>query len=66
MRTMEHVVVDINSLAGEKNPRNPERGMNRYQLIEMIARLAEEKNMHKHKLTTNHFEAIKILWEKNL
>ncbi len=51
---------------GEKNNfRNPVQGINRYQMMEILVRIAEEKYINKLKTTTNHFDATKMLWEEH-
>ena len=49
-----------------KNFRNPERGINRYQMMEILARMAEEKYINKYQKAKNMFEAIEMFWEGKL
>lgn len=49
-----------------KNFRNPERGINRYQMMEILARIAEEKYINKYQKAKNMFEAIEMFWNGKL
>ncbi|EGR29347.1 leucine rich repeat protein [Ichthyophthirius multifiliis] len=52
---------------GEKgNPRNPERGISRHQLMEALVRISEEKYILKYQRCNTFIEAIKLFWEENL
>lgn len=42
------------------NPRNPERALVRYQFMEFLVRLAEDKYV-KHNMAANFLEATKLL-----
>lgn len=51
---------------GNKNPRNPPNGLNRFQFMDLIVKLAEEKYILKQQITKNYAEAVKKLWTENL
>ncbi|KAL4466565.1 hypothetical protein ABPG72_010616 [Tetrahymena utriculariae] len=52
---------------GDKsNYRNPERGINRHQLMEALVRIAEEKYILKYGKVNTFYEATKMLWEEHL
>ncbi|EGR31140.1 leucine rich repeat protein [Ichthyophthirius multifiliis] len=52
---------------GEKgNFRNPERGINRHQLMEAFVRIAEEKYILKYSKTQSFFEAMNLFWDEHL
>ena len=55
--------IDTGSLQGGRNPRNVERGLNRYQIMELIVRIAEEKYINKYAKTKNMAEAVQMLWQ---
>jgi len=66
MRNVGNLQLSPSQLKGGYNYRNPERGLNRYQLIEIITRIAEEKYIIKLKLTQDYPTALKMLWDKHL
>ncbi|EGR33095.1 leucine rich repeat protein [Ichthyophthirius multifiliis] len=52
---------------GDKgNIRNPERGISRHQLMEVLVRIAEEKYILKYQKCSTFFEAMKLFWEEHL
>lgn len=48
------------------NARNPERGINRHQFLELLIRIADEKYIQKLKATQSISEAFSNLWEEHL
>ncbi|KAL4456118.1 hypothetical protein ABPG74_014079 [Tetrahymena malaccensis] len=48
------------------NPRNPVQAISRYQMMEVLVRIAEEKYILKYKTTNNYFEAVKMFWDEHL
>ncbi|KRW99368.1 hypothetical protein PPERSA_02480 [Pseudocohnilembus persalinus] len=57
---------DPNALLGQKSNRNPPNGLNRYQVMDIIYKLAEEKYIQEYKTTKSISEAIKMLWDEHL
>ncbi|KAL4510557.1 hypothetical protein ABPG72_004711 [Tetrahymena utriculariae] len=54
------------SIGDKGNFRNPERGITRYQLMEVLVRIAEEKYILKSKKSATYFEAITQMWNEHL
>ncbi len=54
LRALPQQNIDLQTLQGGKNPRNPERGLNRHQLMELLVRIAEEKYINKFAVTKLH------------
>ncbi|KAL4463939.1 hypothetical protein ABPG74_005876 [Tetrahymena malaccensis] len=54
------------SIGDKGNFRNPERGITRYQLMEVLVRIAEEKYILKTKKSASYFEAISQMWNEHL
>ncbi|EGR32874.1 leucine rich repeat protein [Ichthyophthirius multifiliis] len=48
------------------NPRNPVQGINRYQIMEILIRIAEEKYILKQKKAQSYLQALQFLWEEHL
>lgn len=57
----------IGTLSGTEkgNPRKPDRGMIRFQFMEVLIRIAEEKYL-KNNITNKMSEAMKFFWEDHL
>ncbi|KRX05204.1 hypothetical protein PPERSA_06838 [Pseudocohnilembus persalinus] len=62
--TLKQVAVQANSI--KSNPRDFQNAIMRYQFMELLVRLANEKYIDKYKQTTSIFEALKKLWDEHL